>query len=238
MAKINTDSILRIEWQGIANDLNLLAIEASSVASSVALLKSGDVIMMHDPTPMQHSKLLLPMIHILLQEASLSLADVDGIAFGQGPGSYTGIRLATSTAQGLGFAAQKPLIPVSSLAILAQTIYSKYHHRNLFVAVDAHMKQVYWSVYQADDRQIKAIQPDMISLPELIPKPTLCEGYGIGNGWEKYGYLLKSALGEIVIHSIYPCEVATAAALLTLAVPSFLEGKWVKASDARPCYLR
>ena len=121
--------------------MKILAFDTSSNACSVALLNGSAVHSSNKTLPMQQAKLILPMIHTLLDECSVGLEELDAIAFGCGPGSsFTGIRIATSVAQGLGFATQKRLISVSSLAALAQTAYLAHGKERVFVAVDARME--------------------------------------------------------------------------------------------------
>ena len=128
--------------------MNLLAIETSDAACSIALQVGDAIHARHEVIPMQQSQVVLPWIDELLRAKSITLNQLDAIAFGCGPGSFTGIRLATSIAQGLGYGAGLPLIPVSSLAILAQTAYQTLGWDRVLVAVDARMQEIYTGAYE------------------------------------------------------------------------------------------
>ena len=131
--------------------MKMLAFDTSAGACSVALLNNESVEISHIVAPMQQAKLLLPHIQNLLNQAGLALKDLDAIAYGQGPGSFTGIRIAASVAQGLGYASGLPIVPVSSLAILAQTAFLEEKWDKCLVAVDARTEQVYWAHYVANN---------------------------------------------------------------------------------------
>lgn len=131
---------------------NILAFDTSASACSIALQKGEEIHCLHEVAPMQQAKLILPMIESLLVKTSLTLDELDFIAYGRGPGSFTGIRIANTVAQGLAFAAKKPLVAVSSLAILAETICMKQGCRRVRVSVDARMGQVYTAEYEIGQR--------------------------------------------------------------------------------------
>jgi tRNA threonylcarbamoyladenosine biosynthesis protein TsaB len=218
--------------------LKLLAIDISSSACSVALQNEGDVVSLHEHAPMQQTQLLLPMIHSLLEKSSLDLAKLDAITYACGPGSFTGIRIAASTAQALAYAHHKPLIPVSSLAVLAQTTYLKHNCPTMLVAVDARMNQIYWAAYQvALNEQVALIHEEILCAPDKVTVKVPLHWQGVGDGWEKYATSLKLALGELP-ETIYPLEVARAEAMLPLAESLFHEGKRIKATEATVVYLR
>jgi len=113
--------------------------------------------------PAQHTEKILPQINQLVSQAGIELKDLDGIAFGQGPGSFTGLRIAVSIAQALGFGLQKPLLPVSTLRAIAQADYEANGHRQVVPTLDARLQAVYWGLYQVNaDDIMMAIQPDAV----------------------------------------------------------------------------
>src|SRR5690349_9145853 len=125
----------------------ILAFDTSTSACTVALQNGDFVSVRHQLAPKQQAQLILPMINELLSSTSLTANELDAIAYGCGPGSFTGIRIASSVAQGIGFAINKPIIPVSSLAALAQTAFLEQQWTRLLVAVDARMGKIYWANY-------------------------------------------------------------------------------------------
>src|SRR5690348_12267838 len=133
--------------------MKLLALDTSSIACSVALLLDGDVHYLHKIAPMQQAKLILSMIEELLKTHSLKVNHLDAIAYGCGPGSFTGLRIACSVAQAFGLAADKPLIPISSLAALAQATYIEHQEKKVLAAIDARMDQIYWAAYELQNEQ-------------------------------------------------------------------------------------
>jgi tRNA threonylcarbamoyladenosine biosynthesis protein TsaB len=188
--------------------MNILAFDTSASACSIALQKGEEIHCLHKIAPMQQAKLILPMIESLLAKTSLTLDDLDFIAYGRGPGSFTGIRIANTVAQGLAFAAKKPLVAISSLAILAETVCMKQKCRQARVVVDARMGQVYWADYEIGHRghvELRGVEQlsalDALNLPETD-------------------------------------ELPCAEALLPLARIDFEENQWISAADAVPVYLR
>lgn len=218
--------------------MKLLAFDTSSAACSVAIQNNDQIKFLHQHAPMQQAKLILPMIKELLESCSLTLEQLDAIAYGCGPGSFTGIRIANSVAQAIGFAAQKPLIPVSSLAVLAQTALLEHQCSDLLVAVDARMEQVYWAVYEAgQDGHVALINQEILCHPKEVKVPDKKHGCGVGDGWGIYAADLASSLG-FKPDSIFASELPTAQALLQLAKIKFDKSQWIAAEQAIPVYLR
>src|SRR4051812_31549034 len=125
------------------NLATILAIDTSTDACSAALLINGIVREKFRLAQRQHVQLILPLIHELLLEANLTLKQLDAIAFGCGPGSFTGLRIAASVMQGLAYAIDLPVIAVSSLQALAQGVYREFSANNVIVTMDAHMQSCY-----------------------------------------------------------------------------------------------
>nr|VFK21663.1 MAG: tRNA threonylcarbamoyl adenosine modification protein YeaZ [Candidatus Kentron sp. LFY] len=168
---------------------SILAIDASSDACSVALLLDGEYLESHRLAPRRHAEILLPEIEGLLSRCALSLRDLDGLAFGRGPGAFTGIRIATGVVQGLAFGADLPAVPVSSLQALAQGVWRQHKARSILTAFDARMGEVYWGAYRVDSRNLAApVIEECVCAPVAIALPDE-EGdwFGAGSGWATYG---------------------------------------------------
>lgn len=218
--------------------MNILAFDTSTIACSVALQKGEEIQSLHTIAPMQQAKLILPMIHKLLDSFALTPEDLNMVAYGGGPGSFTGIRIANSVAQGIGFAAQKPLIRVSSLAILAQAAFLEYQCKQVLVAVDARMDQLYWATYKATNTgYMELMGQEQLCLPRDINVPEGKNWCGVGDGWEKYKEGLIQRL-DFKMDTLYPSQLPTAHALLQLAKIEFELGHLFAVSDAVPVYLR
>lgn len=214
--------------------MKLLAFDSSTHACTVALQVDHAIQSFHVIAPMQQTKLLLPKIEEILKSVNLQVRDLDAIVYGCGPGSFTGIRLAASVAQGLAFAADLPIIPISSLAATAQAAYIEHGWRNLLVAQDARMNAVYWGVYQINQAGLAELQgTEHATAPEDVKIACKSDWQGLGDAWEKngekMGYTPQSIKSE---------QVPTAEALLQLGKLAFEQQRWVSAKDALPLYLR
>ncbi|HHI5442817.1 tRNA (adenosine(37)-N6)-threonylcarbamoyltransferase complex dimerization subunit type 1 TsaB [Pseudomonas aeruginosa] len=133
----------------------LLALDTSTEACSVALLHEGRALSHYEVIPRLHAQRLLPMVRDLLDEAGVALSAVDAIAFGRGPGAFTGVRIAIGVVQGLAFALQRPVLAVSDLAILAQRAYREQGAERVAAAIDARMDEVYWGCYQLQQGEMR-----------------------------------------------------------------------------------
>lgn len=222
--------------------MNILALDTSLSACSAALFHAGQVFSSYQVAERQHARLILPMIHELLNSNGLSLNDIDVFSYGQGPASFTGTRIAVSVVQGLAYAVDKPVVPISSLALLAQTAFMENQSHRVLVALDARKEQVYWAAYQLnhDHQSMELIGQEHISTPAnvVLPKtePGQLHWQGIGDGWSKYPDILaaSTALRPLLNQTVL---LPHAKALLPLARISFEQGLYVAAKDALPIYL-
>lgn len=212
----------------------ILAFDTSIDLCSVALGVDDKIIAQQKLAPQRHNELILPMIDELLRSANLKLAQLDVIAFGCGPGSFTGIRLATSIAQGLAFGANVPLAPISTLRILAQTAYDQFSFVKVLVALDARMEQIYWGKYEILDGLMEETTPDVITTPTNVVGPEDPNWVGIGNGWDVYQKELQKTchVTEIKNHLL-----PEASSLIKLGIAAFKQQKTVAAQLATPIYL-
>lgn len=218
--------------------MKLLAFDTATEACSAALLIGDSVIERFEVVPRAHARLLLPMLDSLLAEAGLRLADLDALAFGRGPGSFTGVRIAASVAQGIGFGADLPVLPVSTLTALARAALQATAATHVLAAIDARMEEIYWAAYARDvNGEPLCLGDEQVSAAHDTRVPAGGDWYGIGSGWAAYGPLLHAHFG----HSLIGCDPAAlprAAQIAQLAARDFAAGNAVKADQALPVYLR
>ncbi|MEW6991099.1 tRNA (adenosine(37)-N6)-threonylcarbamoyltransferase complex dimerization subunit type 1 TsaB [Colwelliaceae bacterium 6441] len=218
---------------------NYLAIDASTEACSVALSIENNVFSEFELCPQSHSIVLLPMIDRLLNQANVKLSALDGLAFGRGPGSFTGVRIGVGVAQGLAFSADLPVVGVSTLQTMAQQAYEKYQQTEVIAAIDARMSEVYAGFYRLNQQGIMTAVVEETVLPpadlaQYLLKHTQ-KAYGVGSGWDAYQLELASLKSnEGTPDILFP----DATALLTIAVKEFQTGNTVSAENAQPVYVR
>lgn len=216
----------------------ILAIETATEACSAALLLDGEIHERYELAPQGHARLILPMAEELLTEAGLILVQLDCVAFGRGPGSFTGVRIATGVIQGIAFGADLPVVPVSSLAALAQPLVDAGEGDQVLCAFDARMGQVYWGAYAAGDDGLVVLQDEeRVCDPEHIP---IIEGAGriaAGSGWAVHGEAMAARLA-CAPDRILPDAMPHAAGVARLAAREWQRGNAVAAEQAQPVYLR
>jgi tRNA threonylcarbamoyladenosine biosynthesis protein TsaB len=213
--------------------LKLLALDTSTEACSVALSLDGETAERF-ALGREHAGRILPMVEELLSEAGLPLSAIDAIAFGRGPGSFTGLRIAAGVVQGLAFGADKPVVPISSLAALAQGIPAP----RVLAAFDARMHQVYWGCYtRGADGLVTLVGEECVVAPDQVPLPEGQRWTGAGSGWDAYREALESRLGRRFAGAQsggYPHAQDVA----VLAAAAFRSGTMVRPEEALPLYLR
>ena len=212
----------------------ILALETATEACSAALLMDGDSRERFEIAPRGHSELILPMVDELLAEAGISLSRVDGLAFGRGPGAFTGVRIAVGVAQGIAFGADLSVAPVSSLAALAQGMAAD----QVLAAIDARMGEVYWGAFRRDAEGL--MQPgagECVAAPAQVPAIEGSGWLGAGSGWKSYGEaLLGRYPGQVSGHD--GAAFPRAASVARLGARVFARGQAVAAEEALPVYLR
>lgn len=212
----------------------LLALDTATEACSVALLHDGKVLSHYEVIPRLHAQRLLPMIKDLLAEAGIAMSALDAIAFGRGPGAFTGVRIAIGVVQGLAFALERPVLPVSNLAVLAQRAFREQGVLQVAAAIDARMDEVYWGCYRETAGEMRLVGAEAVMAPELaaLPADITGEWFGAGTGWgyaERIPVALSGHDASLLPH---------AQDLLTLATFAWHRGEAVQADDAQPVYLR
>lgn len=218
--------------------MKLLAIETATGTCSAALYQDGAVLERSELAPREHARLILPMVDALLAEASLSLADLDALAFGRGPGGFTGVRIATAVVQGLAFGADLPVVPVSTLAALAQGASRESGHVAVLAALDARMDEVYWSAYRAGaDGVMEPVTAECVCRPAAVPVPPGAGWHGVGSGFERYGVELQGRLGA-ALSGWSAGRAPQARDVAMLGAVGWRQGHAVSAHAALPVYLR
>lgn len=213
--------------------MKILAFDTATTACTVALECDGQPLARFEVAPRQHGALLLPMIESLLSEAGCHLSSLDAIAFGQGPGMFTGVRIAAGAAQGLSYALKIPVIPISTLTTLAQDMHDTYGVSGCLAALDARMGEIYWAEYQTDhDGLMIPMTDEQLSPPESITASDTAL-MGGGSGWDEY----HKQLGHLNL----PWQTQrfpSATSMLKLAQKAFKSGQYVAPHAALPVYLR
>jgi tRNA threonylcarbamoyladenosine biosynthesis protein TsaB len=212
--------------------VRLIGIETATRHLSVALWQDGEVIERSEDLANGGSERLLPWVHELLAEAQLDLAQLAGIAFGAGPGSFTGLRLACGVAQGLAWGLDLPVLPVSTLEALALASGK----REVWACLDARMNEVYSAAYRIEgDIPLEVMAPVCLP-PAVAPAPTFPEAWGVGDGFATHGELLRGRKPDLAgtLAGAFP----TATAVLRLARTALDAGRAVCAAQAQPVYVR
>jgi tRNA threonylcarbamoyladenosine biosynthesis protein TsaB len=216
----------------------ILAVDTSGDACSAALLIGTELEERLEREPRRHGELVLGMMDSLLAEAGIGLTQLDALAFGRGPGSFTGVRIAASVVQGAAFGADLPVVPVSTLAALAQGHFRSFGTSRVLPALDARMAELYWGPQRLGEGDImrpagveQAVAPEMAWLPDG-------DGWsGIGSGWAAHGEVLCARLGPRLL-SVRPEVICEARDIAAVAVPELAAGRCVTAERALPLYLR
>jgi tRNA threonylcarbamoyladenosine biosynthesis protein TsaB len=218
-------------------DFRLLAIDTATEACSAALLIGDRVVERSEIAPRRHAELILPMIEAVLAEAGISRRQIDGIAVGRGPGAFTGVRLAISVAQGLALGLDIPVVPVSSLAALAQDVPAEIDAPILAV-IDARMGEIYAGAFRRGvSGLVEPIDSESVGPAGRLILPPREQWTVVGSGWSAY----RDALMERLPREPRWADGARypqASAIARLAVPQFAAGRAVEPEAALPVYLR
>lgn len=216
--------------------MNILALDTAANACSVALLARDRVIERIETAPRKHAASLLPLAEECLAEAGLALRDLDAVAFGRGPGSFTGLRIATSVAQGIAHGAGLPVAPVSNLAAAALAAQRKHGWQQVLVAFDARMGELYAAAYRCDAAGLPAeVRAEALLAPAALALPDARGAwFGAGSGFAAWPELAA----DLGLAGCDPAIEPVARDLLPLAVDIVAGGRTVTAAEALPVYLR
>ncbi len=219
--------------------MKLLALETSTEACSAALYVDGEVSERYEVAPRQHAQLILPMMDALLLEADIALTALDGIAYGRGPGAFTGVRIATSVVQGIAYGVELPVAPVSSLLALAQGVYREHGAQRVLAAIDARMSEVYWAscVFDGNEGVMRLADAECVCSPAQLPLPHEGLWCGAGSGWSAYQALIMQQCAQRVSHVYTEC-FPRARDVANLGAAMLRRGIGVRAHAALPVYLR
>ncbi|MBU2883828.1 tRNA (adenosine(37)-N6)-threonylcarbamoyltransferase complex dimerization subunit type 1 TsaB [Psychrosphaera sp. B3R10] len=222
--------------------MKILAIDAATEACSVALYLDGEVTSKFELAPQQHSQMLLPMVDQILADAGIALNQLDAIAYGQGPGSFTGVRIGVAITQGLAFAADLPVIGISSMAAMAQQVMAQHKATgdnfeqvaHVLVAIDARMSEVYFGLYQNVEGLAQLVNTEGVCAPQDLALDALPDLFSAGTGWQTYQQILteKYLVNSTEVH------LPSAEFMLPLAVAQYKAGHIVSAERAQPNYVR
>jgi tRNA threonylcarbamoyladenosine biosynthesis protein TsaB len=217
--------------------MNLLALDTSADFCSVAAARGADVFSRHEPAEQRHGERVIPMIDAVLAEAGLALADLDGIAYGAGPGAFTGLRIACGVTQGLALARGLPVVAVGTLLALSQEAAGGGDDCAIVACIDARMREVYHAAYRRTRGEWREICAPSLCRPEAVPLPEGGDWTGAGSGFAAYREALEGRhAGRLA--AIRPGVAPTARALLRLAAPELAAGRGADAATAVPVYLR
>ena len=220
--------------------MKLLALDTSSVACSVAVELNDVLVERHEEQPREHTRILLPMVRSALDEAGVSLDALDAIVLGNGPGSFIGMRIAASVAQGLAYGAGLQIVPVSSMAAVAAEVFASHDAAEVVVTQDAHMHEAYLGIYERGEGGLpRAKYPERLcgqgvieELSDDVAGPRLAAGFG----WQRYPGLLEANRERFaaVADTLHP----RARYLLGLGEAGLRLGEAVDPKAIDPAYLR
>ena len=222
-------------------NITLLALDTSTEACSVALWHKGEKTHLDELAQRTHTKRILPMIDELLANSGINLKQVDALAFGRGPGSFTGVRVGAGIAQGLALGADLPVIAVSNLTAMVQAAFELHQAENVAAAIDARMNEVYFSQVKREKVrselgeffQWNPVIEEQVCQPEkVLEQLSDLTAYRVGTGWAAYPQFKDSGLegSDIILPS--------AQYMLELALTDYAQNKVISALEIEPVYLR
>lgn len=217
----------------------ILAIDTATEACSVALWNNGEKHALFEICPREHTQRILPMVQQILAESGVSLNQLDALAFGRGPGSFTGVRIGIGIAQGLAMGADLPMIGVSTLATMAQGAFRQMGATQVLAAIDARMGEVYWGQYQRQNDGVwLGENSEAVFTPERAQQNVMAlagEWASVGTGWGTYPDMAAATPITLVDGQI---TLPQAEDMLPLALVDFALGKMTAVENAQPTYLR
>jgi tRNA threonylcarbamoyladenosine biosynthesis protein TsaB len=219
---------------GKMRGMQLLALDTSTEWLSVALFDGRDAIAVRERTGNASSERILPAVAEVLAQAGASLARLDGIAFGAGPGSFTGVRIACGVAQGLAFGAGLPVFGVPTLGAIAQSEWRTHGAPRVIACLDARMREVYVAAYLRNDTGWALVREPAVCKPDAIDPLPPQAWHGAGNGFAVHPQLSS----RLALASCDPSIIPDAQSIAEWAWPLMLAGEGVPAEQAQPLYVR
>jgi len=221
--------------------VKILALDTATENCSAALLSDNAVVIVRERRLEHgHARHILPMVDEVLAEAGIGLGALAAIAFGRGPGAFTGVRLAASVTQGLAYGAGVPVVPVSDLQALVQRLLvADAASGRVLACTDARMREVYWACFERRDGLAAPVTEERLGAPDSVKLPVEWASarlHGLGSGFEAYPQL-RAAFGT-VLQGIRTDLLPSAAEVAALALPEVTAGRVFPAEQALPVYLR
>lgn len=219
--------------------MRILALDTTTEACSVAVWNNGEIKSFDEVCPREHTQRILPLIQQVLSAAGLSLNELDVLAFGHGPGSFTGVRIAVGIAQGLALGAHLPMIGISSLKTLAEQAFRCNGSTRVLAAIDARMGEVYWGEYYRDDSNCwQVLSPETVLSPEQVTQRLSASSgdwAAAGTGWQTYPTMAEQSPIKLSNNQII---LPAAKDILPLAIEAWQRGEMTPVEGSQPVYLR
>ncbi|OOR99169.1 tRNA (adenosine(37)-N6)-threonylcarbamoyltransferase complex dimerization subunit type 1 TsaB [Haemophilus paracuniculus] len=218
------------------NNQTILALDTATEACSVALYHQGQTTFLDELSPRSHTQRILPMVDKLLQQAGISLKNVDALAFGRGPGSFTGVRVGVGVAQGLALGAELPVVPVSNLLTMAEQAYQTLGAKSVIALIDARMNEVYFAQFERVSEVWLEVMAEQVCPPEkaIAQFQPQADTVVVGTGWAAYPQFNEAKLPLVVSEITLP----SAKYMLPLAMQNVIQGNVKSAVEIEPVYLR
>jgi len=217
--------------------MKLLAIDTVTEACSVALWQDGEVTSREAVAIQRHTEMVLPMVDAILAESEIRLSQLDAIAFDRGPGSFTGLRIGAGVTQGLALGLDLPVIPVSSLATLAQGAWRQKGQASVISCIDARQAEVYWAAYRHKDGIMVTNTGEQLGPAVAIRIKMPGQWFGVGTGFLRYAKELGQ-LPDVSWSGMEGERYPLACDMLPAALDAWQRREYLPASDAIPVYLR
>ncbi|AHG79729.1 hypothetical protein X875_11110 [Mannheimia varigena USDA-ARS-USMARC-1388] len=214
----------------------ILALDTATEACSVALLHNGKISTLDEISPRSHTQRILPMVDELLTQANIQIKDVNYLVFGRGPGSFTGVRVGVSVAQGLAMGANLPVVAVSNLKAMAEEAYQKLGAEKVIALIDARMNEVYFAQFERNGEQWNEVEAEQVCSPEkAISQFQVSENVVVvGTGWAAYSQFSEQNLPLEVSEITLP----SAEYMLSIAEVEIQNSNTQSALEIEPVYLR
>ncbi len=217
--------------------LRILALDTSTEACSVALWDAGEIYTLYEVCPRQHTQRILPQVQQVLAQAAISLHQLDAIAFGRGPGSFTGVRIGVGITQGLALGADLPVMGISTLQTMAQGAWRLTQAKRILAAIDARMGEIYWGQFERTHEGVWLCENERLLTPvQTLSLILSLKGIWthVGTGWQAYPDLIANGIELYDGYMPFP----QAEDMLPLALQMWNRGEAVSAESAEPVYLR